>query len=102
MNRIHTVGVFPLDEDGRVGAPTAQMLHTGRGPVSPNQDAAFPHSCWFDPSGQRLLCCDLAQDRVLVYDFDASTAVSSLPSGPTPRSAPAPGRAIWRFIRTGV
>jgi 6-phosphogluconolactonase len=73
MNRIHTVGVFPLADDGRVGPPVAQIVHAGRGPVSPNQDTAFPHSCWFDPSGKRVLCCDLAQDRVLVYAFDPST-----------------------------
>jgi 6-phosphogluconolactonase len=73
MNRIRTVAVFPLASDGGVGAPCAQVPHVGRGPVSPNQDAAFPHSCWFDKAGQRVLCCDLAQDRVLVYDFDPST-----------------------------
>lgn len=73
MNRIRTVGVFPLDTNGSVGGVCSQMVHTGRGPISPNQDAAFPHSCWFDPSARRVLCCDLAQDRVLVYDFDPST-----------------------------
>jgi 6-phosphogluconolactonase len=73
MNRIRTVGVFPVADDGRIGAPSAQVVHVGRGPVSPNQDAAFPHSCWFDASGQRVLCCDLGQDRVLVYDLDRST-----------------------------
>lgn len=73
MNRIHTVGVFPLAEDGQVEAACAERVHSGRGPISPNQDTAFPHSCWFDASGRRVLCCDLAQDRVLVYAFDPST-----------------------------
>lgn len=45
--------------------------------MSPNQDAAFPHSCWFDAAGRRVLCCDLAQDRVLVYDFDPATGALS-------------------------
>ncbi len=73
MNRWRIVGVFPLDDNGRVGAACAEVTHAGRGPVSPNQDGAFPHSCWFDTTGRRLLCCDLGQDRVLVYDFDPST-----------------------------
>ena len=73
MNRRRTVCVFPLEDDGRVGAACAEVQHVGRGPVSPNQDGAFPHSCWFDTAGRRVLCCDLGQDRVLVYDFDPST-----------------------------
>ena len=70
MNRIHTVGVFPLGSDGSVGAPSAQVVHEGRGPISPNQDSAFPHSCWFDHAATRILCCDLALDRIMLYDLD--------------------------------
>jgi 6-phosphogluconolactonase len=70
LNRMLQVAVFPLAGDGRVGEACAVVQHTGRGPKSPNQDRAFPHSTWFDRSATRMLCCDLGLDRVVLYDFD--------------------------------
>ena len=73
LNRAFQVGVFRIGEDGQVGELCSVVRHEGRGPKSPNQDRAFPHSTWMDPTGKRLLCCDLGIDRVMVYDFDAGT-----------------------------
>jgi 6-phosphogluconolactonase len=73
MTRLRKVTVFPVAPDGRVGEPCAVVEHTGSGPRSPNQDAAFPHSCWFDASATRVLCCDLGIDRVMLYDFNPHT-----------------------------
>jgi 6-phosphogluconolactonase len=73
MNRVRQVGIFPVEGDGRVGAPSSVVEHVGRGPKSPNQDRAFPHSCWFDRAATRVLCCDLALDRVMLYDLDLAT-----------------------------
>jgi 6-phosphogluconolactonase len=82
MNRVLQVGAFPLEADGSVGEPSAIIQHTGRGPRSPAQDRAFPHSCWFDRSGTRVLCCDLGLDRIMLYDFDPATG--SLQAGVRP------------------
>jgi 6-phosphogluconolactonase len=73
MNRAGLVGVFPLGADGEVGSPVCSVQHEGRGPKSPNQDRAFPHSTWLDHDRKRLFVCDLALDRVMVYDFDDSS-----------------------------
>jgi 6-phosphogluconolactonase len=73
LNRVQQVGVFPVQPDGSTGEACALVLHEGRGPRSPNQDRAFPHSCWFDAGARRVLCCDLALDRVLVYELDPAS-----------------------------
>jgi 6-phosphogluconolactonase len=83
MNRVQQVGVFPVQPDGSVGEPCAIVLHEGRGPRSPNQDRAFPHSCWFDGGARRVLCCDLALDRVMVYELDPESGQLQ-PASPFP------------------
>ena len=62
-----TIALFPLGADGVPGDP-AGAIFEGRGP-RPRQSAPWPHSCWFSPSGQWLLACDMGLDRVSIYDL---------------------------------
>jgi 6-phosphogluconolactonase len=73
MTRLRQIAVFPLAADGRVSEPCVVLEHTGSGPKSPNQDYAFPHSCWFDAAATRVLVCDLGIDRLVLYDFNLET-----------------------------
>lgn len=63
------IAVFPLDEQGIPGTATACIAFEGRG-ARPRQAAPWPHSTYTDAAGRRLFACDLALDRVFVYDID--------------------------------
>jgi 6-phosphogluconolactonase len=106
MNRKLQVTVFPIEADGSVGDACAVVQHEGRGPKSPNQDRAFPHSCWFDRAGTRVLCCDLGIDRVMLYDFDphkgalqpAAQAYAQVSSGAGPRHLAVHPNDRWVYV----
>jgi 6-phosphogluconolactonase len=106
MNRRLQAAVFPVDAHGHVSEACATVQHEGRGPRSPNQDRAFPHSCWFDHSGSRVLCCDLGIDRVMVYDFepdDGTLQPSAWPfaqvsSGAGPRHLALHPNGRWVYV----
>lgn len=65
-----SLAVFPIGQDGRLGALTDLVQHKGRGPNIQRQEAAHAHSIRFDPSGRFALAADLGIDRVLVYRLD--------------------------------
>jgi 6-phosphogluconolactonase len=64
-----TVALFRLNARGLPEQPPCVVYHSGRG-ATLRQEAPWPHSCYFDWSGQRALVCDLGLDRVFVYDLD--------------------------------
>lgn len=70
-----TVSLFALGEDGLPQEP-AIFAFAGRGP-RPRQSAPWPHSCWFDPAGERLYTCDLGLDRISIYDLNAGAAAAA-------------------------
>jgi 6-phosphogluconolactonase len=67
------VVVFPILPDGKLGAHTALMLHSGTlGPNKERQEATHAH--WIETSSDNrfALAADLGLDEVLVYKFDAA------------------------------
>jgi len=65
------VTVFPIQADGKLGAPTANVKN--QGPLGPNKERQeAPHAHWVGvSSGNRALyVADLGLDRVLVYSFE--------------------------------
>lgn len=73
-----TIALFPLRADGLPEDPTCAEF-AGRG-ARLRQSAPWPHSCWYSPSGQWLLACDLGLDRVSIYD--TASTVAALYPGP--------------------
>ena len=67
------VVVFPIEESGRLGEPTASVVHGGRGPVADRQSTAHVHSTVFTADGSALIAADLGADALVVYDFDADS-----------------------------
>jgi 6-phosphogluconolactonase len=63
-----TVAVFPLGTDGRVGALTDLVAHTGGSGAQP-----LAHQVLTDPSGQWVLSVDLGNDSVYVHTLDLAT-----------------------------
>lgn len=87
--------VFPLQEDGRVGAAALVVHHEGAGPVRGRQDNAHVHSTVFSPDGRYLFAQDLGDDKLYEYRYtnDHSRGLLSptpegyvqMPSGSGPR-----------------
>lgn len=64
-----TISVLPIFEDGRLGDACEVVQHHG----SINVSHPHPHAVMFDPSSRFLLVPDLGLDKLMVYEFDAST-----------------------------
>jgi len=88
------VVVFPIGDDGKLGAATANF-HDG-GKLGPNKERqGGPHAHWIEtsPDNRFALVADLGLDEVLVYKFDASNgtltpnepAFAGLKAGSGPR-----------------
>jgi 6-phosphogluconolactonase len=84
-----SVAVFPIRDDGGLGAMTSFVQHAGSGPDKDRQSSPHAHCIIPDPSNRFVLVADLGLDRVLVYGFDASTG-KLLPL-PGKEAAMAPG-----------
>lgn len=63
-----TIVSFLLNDDGIATTPSCIVAHRGAG-ARERQSAPWPHSCFPDPAGARLLACDLGLDRVMIYDI---------------------------------
>lgn len=62
--------VLPIDEYGKIGTPTADILLEGKGTVLPQQSQAHPHSAVSSPDGKFLYVSDLGQDKIFIYRFN--------------------------------
>ena len=88
-----SVAVFPVLNDGRVGAASAFVQHTGKGARPDRQEG--PHAHWIQTTADNrfAVAADLGLDEVLVYKFDAANgslkandpAFAKLPPGTGPR-----------------
>jgi len=83
-----TVAVFPIQDDGSLGASPQIITHFGNlGPNTGRQEAPHPHMVLPDSTGRWVLVNDLGLDTTFVYSFDAGTGKLTEVS----RTAAAPG-----------
>src|SRR5688572_13756378 len=61
------VASFPVREDGSLGEAASVILHEGGSADASGQNGPHAHFITADPSGERVLACDLGCDRVFVY-----------------------------------
>jgi 6-phosphogluconolactonase len=88
-----SIGVFPIQSDGRLGESKQTIRQQGSGPVLGRQESAHAHEVVQSPDGRFLLSVDLGADAIFVYRFDAATgaltpnnpAEARLPAGYGPR-----------------
>src|SRR4051812_5917394 len=100
-----SVEVLPVGADGRLGAPTAFVQHTGSSVNPDRQREPHAHQIIVEPSNQFAYVADLGIDRMMIYRFDAakrtltaaSPAFASLRPGAGPRHAAisASGRFVY-------
>jgi 6-phosphogluconolactonase len=84
-----TIATFALQPDGRIGARTAFVQHTGRSINPQRQTHAYAHSIIVDPTNHFALAADLGVDKLFVYRFDDRTGALT-PNDP-PFAAVTPG-----------
>jgi 6-phosphogluconolactonase len=65
--------VHPIGADGRLGAATDVVQHSGSGPNARRQEGPHAHMVTFDLSGHYALLVDLGIDKTLVYRLDIGT-----------------------------
>jgi len=67
-----SVVVLPIAADGRLGAATDVVQHTGKSVHPERQRGPHAHCVTFDPSNRFAFVCDLGLDKILTYRFDAA------------------------------
>ena len=67
-----TVTVLPVAADGRLGAPSAVVQHTGSSVDRQRQAGPHAHCTTFDPAYRLLFACDLGLDKVMTYELDSA------------------------------
>jgi 6-phosphogluconolactonase len=69
--------ILPVGADGRLGAATAVLTHTGSGPNKQRQEKPHAHMVLFDPANKFLYGADLGLDVVHVYRFNAASGAAT-------------------------
>ena len=67
-----TVTVFPVLEDGKLGAASAVVQHVGKGPNAERQEGPHAHSMNISPDNRYAVAADLGLDELISYRFDAA------------------------------
>lgn len=65
-----SVVLFPIEEDGSLGASAWREEYPGQGAVLPRQSASHPHSLRFSPDGRFFAVGDLGIDAVVIHSVD--------------------------------
>jgi len=84
-----SVAALPIQADGRLGAATSVIQHTGSS-LNPKRQAG-PHAHFITPSldNRFAFACDLGLDKILIYQLDAANA--HLTTNALPAATVAPG-----------
>ena len=67
-----TVAVFPILDDGSLGAASDVVEHFGSGPNTARQASPHAHQVVFDSVGEQVVVVDLGVDSLYFYDLDDS------------------------------
>lgn len=87
-----SVAVIPVAADGRLGAATTMIQHTGKSVDPQRQKGPHAHCTTLDPANKFAFVCDLGLDKLVAYRFDAQngklTAEESLTVATKPGAGP--------------
>ena len=67
------VAVFPILQDGGLGAMTEFVQHAGHGPNLVRQEGPHAHSTTMTPDNHFAIVADLGIDQLVVYAFNGET-----------------------------
>jgi 6-phosphogluconolactonase len=96
-----SIAVFPVLEDGRLGAASAFIQHSGHGTNPQRQEAPHAHSIDLSPDNRFALVDDLGLDETLVYGFDSAKGSLTTSADPATKAEPGAGPRHLAFSPTG-
>lgn len=93
--------VLPIDAEGKIGEPTANIQLAGKGTILPRQEKPHTHSAVPSQDGKFVYVSDLGLDKILIYAFDELTGEVSPASQPFIRTIPGAGPRHFAFNPKG-
>jgi 6-phosphogluconolactonase len=96
-----SIASLPILPDGRLGTAVAFVQHKGASVNAERQEAPHAHSINLDTSNRRAYVADLGLDKLLVYDFDASTGALKANPALTANQRPGAGPRHMAFDHKG-
>lgn len=95
------IAVFPILEDGKLGAATAFVQHTGHGTNPERQEGPHAHSIVLTPDNRFAIVNDLGLDELLVYKFDSTKGTLTPNSPPFAKLDPGVGPRHFALAPNG-
>jgi len=92
-----SVAVLPVNADGRLGATTTIIQHSGSGKDAARQKAPHVHCTKISDDNRWLFVPDLGIDKVMIYSFDAETGKLTPAQEPFAESMPGSGPRHFTF-----
>jgi 6-phosphogluconolactonase len=96
-----SVAVFPVLEDGRLGAASSFIQHSGHGTNPQRQEAPHAHSIDLSPDNRFALADDLGLDETLAYGFDSAKGSLTASVEAAAKAEPGAGPRHLAFTPTG-
>jgi 6-phosphogluconolactonase len=93
-----SVAVLPVGTDGRLGAATSVVQHTGKSINPDRQEGPHAHGLTLDAANHFAFACDLGLDQVRVYRFDAAqgTLIAHDPPAVSLKPGAGPRHLVFR------
>jgi 6-phosphogluconolactonase len=92
-----SVSVFPVASDGRIGAASAFVQHSGSGPNKERQEGPHAHYIAASADNRFVFVVDLGLDEVVVYRFDPAKGSLTRNDPPFVKLAPGAGPRHMAF-----
>jgi 6-phosphogluconolactonase len=96
-----SVGVLPIEQNGRLKPMSSFIQHTGSGADPRRQERPHGHSINLDAANRFAMAADLGLDKVLVYRFDANKGTLTPNDPPAASVAPGSGPRHFAFHPDG-
>jgi 6-phosphogluconolactonase len=100
------VVVYPIQDNGHLGSPTANIMHAGHSVNADRQEGPHPHAIVTSPDNRHVYVPDLGTDRIHAYQFDPSEGTLKplpdqdvvAPAGSGPRHLVFSHHGAWAFV----
>lgn len=96
-----SAAVLPVSADGKLGAASCFVQHTGTGPDKSRQEAPHVHSINLDAGNRFAVVADLGLDKLFVYRYDPAAGKITRNDPPFVELAPASGPRHLAFHPNG-
>jgi 6-phosphogluconolactonase len=95
------IAAFPVEADGKLGARSAFVQHSGSSVNQERQTGPHAHEIQTSPDNQFVLTADLGLDELLVYRFDAKTGALTPGNPPFVKVSPGSGPRHFAIAPSG-